>query len=272
MLDVLIHDGLRTLDVDTGKDHVSSRFFQQRGTVRSLETFVWPSSHVPDDHDLEFLRANLQLTKLSIPSIKSKVLFDTRLFPLLSKSFKTLKSLSINRWEGVSISNEALELISTLKTFEQLHVSAGEQISRHCNWLIDHNVMRSYLSKLPYLRKLAFTRDSYDNWIPSSAIEDYYQDQFVVSDNGFVDWEMPDEEHKRLWEEWHRRRIQYQAIKYFKVVPALKSIYLGQISFHITRPKDGDEGHAKNLIRPYPTRDRSYEFENRTLGAIFGKF
>ena len=132
--------------------------------------------------------------------------------------------------------------------------------------------MRSYLSKLPCLRKLAFTRNSYDNWIPSSAIEDYYQDQFVVSDNGFVDWEMPDEEHKRLWEEWHRRRMQYQAIKYFKVVPALESIYLGQISFHITRPKDGDESHVKNLIRSYPTRDRSYEFENRTLGAIFGKF
>ena len=240
--------------------------------MRSLETFVRSSSHVPDDHNLEFLRANPQLTKLSIPSIQSKALLDTRLLSLLSKSFKTLKPLSINHRKGVSISNEALELISTLETLEPLLVSAGEQISRHCNWLIDHNVMRSYLSKLPRLRKLAFTRDSYDNSIPSSAIEDYYQDQFVVSDNGFVDWEMPDEEHKRLWEEWHRRRMQHQAIKYFKVVPALESIYLGQISFHVTRPKDGDEGHVKHLIRSYPTRGRSFEFENRTLGAIFEKF
>ena len=126
MLDMLIHDSLRTLDVDTEKDHVSSSFFQQRGTVRSLETFVWSSSHMPDDHNLEFLRANPQLTKLSIPSIQSKVLLDTRLLSLLSKSFKTLKPLSNNHWKGVSISNEALELISTLETLEQLHISAGE--------------------------------------------------------------------------------------------------------------------------------------------------
>lgn len=43
LLDSLVQDGLRELDVDTEASPVFADFFKQRGSIRSLTTFVWDS-------------------------------------------------------------------------------------------------------------------------------------------------------------------------------------------------------------------------------------
>ena len=77
--------------------------------------------------------------------------------------------------------------------------------------MIDHNSMRSYLSILPRLKKIAFTRDSYKQpmFASDTSHETYYSDLFPSHeemDAAGLDWES-EEASTQVWEERHKRRM-----------------------------------------------------------------
>ncbi len=203
VLDALVQDNLRTLDVETESNCVTKVFFRQRGRIPALETFVWESSHLPADHALDFLRANAQITKLALPHANPSMLLEVGLLALLSKSFSNLTSLSLV-WESTSISELSLETVASLRTLEQLHLSSGNQHGWRHDWLIDHQVMRKHLSKLCLLKKLAFSRDTYMSrswWLP---VHQYYVDHTLLVED------MPEnaDDNDKVWEQIHSERIQ----------------------------------------------------------------
>ena len=200
ILDALVQDGLRSFEVDTTRNPIRAGFFRKHRTIPSLETFVWSYPRIPSTHSLEFLRANTHLSKFSLERRAPAELLE-RLLSILSTSFSMLKSLSLV-WESTSIPESALELISTLKSLEQVHLSAGQQSGWKCDWVIDHESMRKYLEKLPCLRKIALGRDFYC----SGPI--YHRDQ--------------------VWEGKHRACVKAEATQYVIAMPKLEWLYVGE--------------------------------------------
>lgn len=273
LLNSLVQDGLRELDVDTEASPVFADFFKQRGSIRSLTTFVWDSSGIPVLHQLEFLTANPQLSKLAIPNAAPKQLLDTSLLPLLVSSFTTLTSLSLV-WESLAISERALEMISSLRALEQIHLSAGNQYGWRHDWLIDHEIMRKNLGRLPSLKRIAFSRDSYNfNGIDPSQVESYYEDKVVLGGNPRMlvqhlvatgqpartvsDLEMG---HVRLWEQTHLEKITSEAILYMDAVKKLEWVYMGQLPIQCVRG-------PKNSILPAAERDSCWTLLRKMFGG-----
>lgn len=208
-------------------------FFSKRGTVRSLETFVWQCVHIPADHPLDFRRANPQLTKLGLASEVPDSLLDRHLLPLLSQSFSRLESLSF-KWKDAFVSKRALTMICPLTSLKQIHLTVGGEFSWKSEWLIDHETMRSYLRKLPCLRKVALSRDTYSNERPDRPNSDYYEDRFVA-DRAIRDW---------LWEMKHRTRMLKEGSKYARVMPKLEWLYSGQLVMGIQNVSQTGEREA----------------------------
>ena len=155
ILEALVHDGLEALEVNL--EHQSTiDFFKHRGKIPSLVTFISPS--LKEYGYLKFLRSNSQLSKLGFILSSPAALLEGQLLPLLSKSFSNLASLSLS-WSENTISESAIQCISTLTSLKQLQLGAGQQYGWKCEWLIDHTIMRKHLAKLPYLTKLAIKRD-----------------------------------------------------------------------------------------------------------------
>jgi hypothetical protein len=151
---------------------IHTQCFRNRGTIASLGTFIWTTSHILAEHLLDFLRANSRLPKLSLIFPGPTVLLETKLLPLLSLSFQNLRSFSLELFE---IPNSALKNITTLMTLEQIHLRAGGW--NDC-WLIDHESMRSCLGSLVHLKRVAFSKDSFDNWI--SEVDLYYAESALI--------------------------------------------------------------------------------------------
>ena len=197
MLDALLEGDLRELEVDLGRDSLYLEFFEERGTMPALTTLVWDGK-IKADQSLSFLKANTQLSKLSLQREASGAFLETQLLPILTTSFRQLTSLSL-KWDSDSIPGSALEAISSLGGLQQLHLSAGDQFGWGYSWLIDHELMRSRLKNLGFLKRLAFSRDIYDNEVGWSSPERYYEDR--VSDDLLPSVDLfPDE----AWEIWHR--------------------------------------------------------------------
>ena len=225
ILNALLQNGLRVLEVDTERDSISVDFFQKRGRISSLETFAWSTSRIPASHSLEFLRANTQLSKLRLQHSAPEELLGI-LLPILSTSFSNLRSLSL-AWESTSIPESALELISTLKTLEQIHLSAGCQFGWKYDWMIDHESMQKHLKKLPCLRKIALSRDSYYNgfvnepWPPAGY---YYSRKYLAAQDAPVN----PTERDAVWEQMHRKRMLDEAYDYVTEMPNLEWLYIGE--------------------------------------------
>ena len=272
-LSSLVQDGLYTLDVKTEASPVYSDFFRQRGCIRSLTTFVWRDSRLPIDHRLEFLRANPHLCKLAVPRAAPEDLLETTLLPLLVSSFYALKSLTLT-WDGLFISESALETIGYLTSLEQIHLSAGNQFGWRHDWLIDHGSMRKYLSRLPNLRKIAFSRDSYKSHDGSnlSEVESYYGHQALFGEplRLYVEQLLATRQPTRtiqdlenvrmsLWERIHREKMSSEALLYMDAVKKLEWICIGQLPIQCFRgPKDS--------VHPAAERDSCWTL----LGMMFG--
>ncbi|KAF7510817.1 hypothetical protein GJ744_005917 [Endocarpon pusillum] len=264
---------LKVLDVNTEVTAVRAEFFQRCGAIPSLETFVWSAFNLPADHNLSFLSSNPQLLKLSIPYAHPPEVLDQRILPLLSQSFRQLKSLSLT-WEADYIAETALEQIGTLGNLEQLSLSAGEQFGWRHNWVINHRTMRRHLGNLEHLRKLAFQRDSYK--IASGDAESYYENQYRVellfdSEEGnagdredLAELSLVQRLQHR-WEEQHRKRILLEADRYVRLLPKLEWLYFGQIPMGVTESA-GTEARRK-AVPLSPERDDCYTL----LGTMFGR-
>jgi hypothetical protein len=184
---------------------------------------------------------------------------DMQLLPLLVESFHNLASLSLV-WEGISISESALEQIGTLRSLRQLKLSAGAQSGWRPNWFVDHDAASSRLSRLKNLRNLTFNLDTYKKRSGASfnkSDEDYYSGRFFEPwDDGereiwqarmaeldprSVDTEATsgegdpifDERRIRTFETVHSMRMQAQATKYVDALPSLRSIYVGKTLFSV---------------------------------------
>ena len=94
-----------------------------------------------------------------MPSPVPNHILEDEVLPLLGGYFSSLTSLNLV-WRDPESSCSALDMISRIKALEQLHLSAGEQLDWKLNWLIDHELMQSYLPSLPLIKKLAFSQDS----------------------------------------------------------------------------------------------------------------
>lgn len=112
---------VRELEMDVESDGITSEFFAKRGNIETLETLSCESFE-----SLDFLHANCQLSKLKISRPLSPSSLDIKIIPLLSKCFHNLSSLSLI-WEGLSITENALKQIGTLRGLRQLHLNTGEQ-------------------------------------------------------------------------------------------------------------------------------------------------
>lgn len=236
----LVHDELNSLDVDTNGSSACTEFFDRRDRIPALKILVWSSFNLPASQSLAFLEANPQILKLSIPMAASATLLEDRILPLLAQSFSNLTSLSLV-WDSLNIPCQALEYISQIKTLEQLHLSAGFQAGWRHDWLIDHQVMRTYLHNLPLLKILAFSRDSYSNGFTASC-ERYYVDGI----RRFED--VLNENHTReTFEEEHRHWILRVADGYVEEMSQLKWLYFGQIPMAVEHCLERERKVARSL-------------------------
>lgn len=165
-------------------------------------------------------------------------------------------------------------MISFLRALEQIHLSAGNQYGWRHDWLIDHEIMRKYLGRLPSLKRIAFSRDSYNfNGINPSLVESYYEDKVVLSGNprmlvqhlvatGQPARTVSDLEtgHVRLWELTHLEKITSEAILYMDAVKKLEWVYMGQLPIQCVRG-------PKNSILPAAERDSCWTLLRNMFGG-----
>lgn len=240
-LQELVHNQLNSLDVDTDCSSACTNFFDHRGRVPALKIFVWSSFKLPESRSLTFLEANPQILKLSIPRAASAILLEDRILPLLAQSFSNLTSLSLI-WDSLEIPCDAVKCISQITTLEQLHLSAGFQAGWCHDWLIDHQVMQTHLHKLPLLKKLAFSRDSYSDGF-SESCRRYYDDGFRCFED------LMDENHtKETFEEDHRHWILRVADDYIEKMPQLEWLYFGQIPMAVEQRLESEKKVARALV------------------------
>lgn len=269
VLEALVHDGLRYLDVGLACwDPIHVAFFERRETIPSLHTFVWHGGPLePSEPPHKFLRANPQIERLAFSDFVASQVLETEIIPMLSNHFRKLSSLQLV-WECTSIPESALEKIAELKTLKQIHLSAGNQFGWKHDWLIDHDSLRRHLCKLPLLEKMAFSRDSYssqDSWLLGG--EHYYAQTDLFSARG--------EGRAEDWERGHRQRILDEANEYVKVMPKLEWMYFGQIPMEVStryRRKKTRRGKVKKRSRRKIVRPLSEERDScyTLLKKIFG--
>ncbi|KAF4626779.1 hypothetical protein G7Y89_g11380 [Cudoniella acicularis] len=214
---------------------------RQRGCIPSLEILAFSLSKDSIDGYFEFLKANTQLSKLSIeeyPESEGDVAgdaFEEKILPLLSSSFKTIKSLKLIWKERTTvIPDAALAMISGMETLEQLCLGTGPRCGSEYSWLIDHESMRKHLSLLPKLCRIAFHRDSYQD--TDSSVDDendatnYYKIRSPsIESMRAAGIEVGDKDAEtQFWEDGHKARMIIQAEKYIASMPKLEGVYIGQ--------------------------------------------
>jgi hypothetical protein len=138
----------------------------------------------------------------ALPNPYKSGFLDNQLLPLLSTSFEALTSLSL-WWDTENIPQSALEKISRIKSLQKLHITVERVESRRRqwyerDWLINHRIMRTHLSRLPRLMGLAFAGDTY-------------------------------EFEGRVSQRLHFQRTAKKANNYFDDVPNLEWLFLGMI-------------------------------------------
>ena len=242
-LSELVQDEVNSLDVDTNSSSASSEFFDRRGQIPALKTLVWNTSNLPESQSLAFLKANSQISKLSIPSAAPATLLEDQILPLLAQSFANLTSLSLV-WADLSIPFQAMESITKITTLQQLHLSAGSQLGWRHDWLIDHQSMRRYLRDLPLLKKIAFSRDSYSNGITETC-ERYYLDGLRS-----IEDVMNSNHTREIFEEDHRQSILREADDYLEEMPQLEWLYFGQIPMNVEQSLE----RGRRIARPLATK------------------
>jgi hypothetical protein len=180
---------IRVLFVDMFHTEASKTFFSSRGRVEALNSLGLRPTGSALEEQYRFVAANPQLTQLYLQDGFPSSFIKERLTPLLRKSFILLTSLSLV-WEGTEIDHESLGHISNIDSLEQLHLSSGKQSGSRHDWLINHETMRTYLARLPKLKILSFTRDSYSIGLNDWLLEEYYETYQLNEDiallNGFL--------------------------------------------------------------------------------------
>ena len=260
-VDALLKPSLSVLDLKYCRDRLIGEALQRRGRIASLETLVFSLQKRSIDNYLEFLKANTQISKLTV---KGETVHNEEeesyggvpeemILPILSSSFNALKSLRLSWNSRVTIIPEvALQIISGLQGLEQVCLSAGFQLGWKHDWLIDHESIRNNLSNLPRLKKIAFIRDSYNHpaYVRENSHLTYYSERFPNQeemDAAGLDWGS-EEAMTQAWEYGHKRRMVLEAEKYIASMAKLEWIFLGQYPMAVMKgTSEEDERHAVPL-------------------------
>jgi hypothetical protein len=275
-VNALLEPSLSVLDLKFSSDRLVDEALRDRGRIPSLETLLFSLSKSSIDNYLEFLKANTQISKLTIMGGVNcedeepyGAIPEVKILPILSSSFNAIKSLRLSWNENITmIPDVALAMISGLETLEQVCLAAGCQIGWKYDWLIDHKSIRKHLSNLPRLKKIAFTRDSYKQISFSNETnhENYYDHRFPPFEEmeaAGLNWRSGVEARNQLWEDGHKRRMVLEAEKYVAVMPKLEWIYLGQYPMAVTKGASEQERHVVPLFHE---RDDCDTLLNRTFG------
>ena len=244
--------------------------------IRDLETLVLPENPAAF---ATFLSNHTHVQKLCVDRSRPEVL-DRQIIPLLSGgNFTRLTSLSIS-WDGPGMAEEtrphiatvaasSLAAIGTISSLQQLRLCAGQEFGWRCQWLVDHDNLRTNLRGLQDLRKLALSRDTY----PIGAypdVEEYYSAQAFFEEHEDMarerpaldvpeDWlasqleagedrdELIDSYYgqlsmssKEIWELAHRNRMLREAERYATIFPKLEWIFCGQRPMSIETSSNSD--------------------------------
>jgi hypothetical protein len=268
ILEALLNAPLTTLIISNPGDPLVDQCTVARGNIRTLEALVCEGV-MSEAVSLKFLEANNQISTLSFPIPISSTLINDTLLPLISSSFTALRSLCLTWDEETKILKESvLHMIGKLKGLEQIHLSAGHQWGWRHDWKIDHKLMREYLTKLPNLKKMAFSRDSYEGSF--RGIEYYYEDKFSLSDEvvrRHPEWR-DRENHtdpEDYWEIGHREMVVLEAKYYLSVMPKLQWLYFGQIPMEVRNHK-GPDGKQVKIIELMSERDDCWTLLRRMFG------
>lgn len=252
-LNVLIQPGapspIHSLAIDICKDEVVADFFRQCGYLPNLQTFVWLCCGFEMRNPcLDFLQANSHIRILRIDGAAPNFL-EEKVFPLLLSRFECLSSLSV-RWpeDENHIPPSALKQISGLHTLEQLCLSSGCQAGWRHSWLIDHSAIQDCVQKLPKLRKLAFSRDTYTGQNSIAQFQEdphrYYEDKIlrkldtILARPYFQEGNI-EQKLDQAWEMQHSKDMIQLAAGYATRLPELEWIYLGQHPMRIVRNSNG---------------------------------
>jgi hypothetical protein len=219
-----------------------NKHLEKRGLLASLDTLIW-SWHDPQVKlEFDLLKSNPQLTGLSI-SWPQRPVHMMRIVSLLSRSFSRLRSLRLT-WDDTFIPGDALRLIGTITSLEQICLAAGEAIGWRHRFQIDHGAIRHNLASLSNLRKIAFDRDTYDT--SAGNLGDYYS---TPRHSDFPE----------TWERNHKDTVVTEAKKYMQIFPELEWLYIGQLPMQISR-------HAAESLIVLSERDESSALLNRLFG------
>jgi len=253
ILEALVQDSLRFLEVGWAWDPIYVDYFKRRGTITSLETLVWNRCHLIGEVEVpyEFLLKNPHIATLAIPQPLPSTVLETEIIPLLVNYFTRLTSLNLV-WKDISIPDSALHEIGSLKTLKQIHLSANTHTGWKHDWIINHDSLRRHLRNLPLLTKMAFSLDSYE-----PMRESYYQQP---QNFGMTRMETCE------WERGHRQRMLDEANKYIDVMPKLQWMYFGQIPMGVKSEQPGSK-----IVRPlFKERDDCYTLLKRMFGGTPG--
>ena len=140
-------------------------------------------------------------------------------------------------------------MIGSLTSLEQLYLKAKMHSRWRYDWLIDHEVMRKHLGRLPGLKRIAFGRDSYNFYdIDRSVAWKHYEYKVVFGGDRRMLVEhlvatgrpirTDDDVLKgriEIWDQTHHDQMTSEARRYMDAVKKLEWIYVGQLPIQCYR-------------------------------------
>lgn len=264
MLDAFLHINPRTLGLNANFGSEYANFFRTRGTIPSLDILDWWAFGNHTGSLLCFLMANTHLSMLRLHGPLPAVFLERQLLPLLSNSFSKLTSLSLCL-DASFISESALEMIGSLKSLQQIHLSSdySSDGGRSFRIQIDHKAMRKHLQNLKTLKKIAFSNDSWPYGNESEGSPSDCDKHF--SDVGFAD--LLSDEYD--WEQMHRTRMLTEADQYGHIMPQLEWLFFGGIEM-VFRNVQGTTEDLNTRIAVALNTKR--EWDTKFLRRMFGVF
>ncbi|OTB14912.1 hypothetical protein K445DRAFT_318822 [Daldinia sp. EC12] len=200
LLPLLFNAPLRHISVHLQPDFELRDILDNCGTLWNLETLVMapvPESREYAESIAGFIKRHEHVKKLQVaedPQTPGETAhLDTCIIPLFSAgTFERLRTLSL-MWGGgdyrksepymVSVPGASLAAIACLASLEELKLSVGTGGGSNCQWLVDHDELRSVLSNLKKLRGLALDHDIYPWGVISEAnMGRYYVIQSFTED------------------------------------------------------------------------------------------
>ena len=237
---------------------------------------------------------------MSIANALPDSLLQQKIIPVFIRSFHQLSSLSLI-WKEGTISDPGLKQISRFDGLSQPQLCpGGEEYAWTQMWLIDHAAVHSHMSKLPYLRKLFFSRDTYDYYTPTDSLQDpfsSYRHYFNIELNPRTilgnearlsasrkpdsDDKDEDDTQARLIPRWdtapkkmNRMRMLAIANEHAHSLSTLSWIHLGRMQFAVRRKNTTREvvGDLEQITRERSsssTEDLFYRLVEITMFIVF---